>query len=94
MEGDVNFPKLHVFSDGGEWYIAESIHDAMQMQKECRGYIPADEDMWYREDDDANFVIWLDYNGEISEWEGTQVVGDFRTWIENYGLGFLCTTEH
>ena len=85
----------HVFADTAEYYVAESIEQAMEMQRQYLGENPGEEEEWGQCADDDELRIWIDDPGDISEHGvGTLVVGTFGVWAESYGSGFLCSTEY
>ncbi len=85
----------HVFTDDTDYFVSTSLRGAMEMQMRLYGEIPVDAEDWYEVDDDREFSIWIDDLGEVAgHCEGVKVVGKIRDWIENYGPGFLCSTEY
>lgn len=64
------------------------------MQKKLMGEVPVEVEDWYQLADDADFRIWIDDTGVVTEhYQGVLVEGTIRDRIENYGPGFLCSTE-
>ena len=84
----------HVFSDDCDYFVSTTMRGARGMQKRMYGEIPVDEEDWYQMADHVDFRIWIDDTGEVAEhYLGVLVVGTIRDWVENYGPGFLCSTE-
>gem|GEM_PF-5252955 len=84
----------HVFSDDYECYVAETLEQAMGMQRRLCGENPGEEDDWAQCADDEAILIWLDDEGEIAEHGmGVIVIGTCGVWAEAYGSGLLCSTE-
>ena len=85
----------HVFADTAEYYVAKTIEQAMEMQRQYLGENPGEEEDWGQCDDDSELFIWLDDFGDVTEHGiGMPVLGTFRVWAESYAPGFLCSTEY
>ncbi len=64
------------------------------MQKRLMGECPVDAEDWYALNVGRDFSIWIDDTGVVTEhYQGVLVIGTISDWIENYGPGFLCSTE-
>lgn len=89
-------PERHVFTDDYDYFISTSVRGARAMQKRMYGECPVDAEDWYQVSDDAEFKIWLDDLGDVGDPDASEtlVIGKWRDWIENYGPGFLCSTEY
>ena len=88
--------ELHVFANEIEWVVAGSLEDVEPAMKESIGavYTEEDEIEWSQCLDDATLGIWM--NGdEISDGlTGKLVVKTYREWADQFGRGFLCSTEY
>ncbi len=94
---------LHVFANEIEWVVAESIEDVEPAMKESIGavYTEADEIEWIAVSDDAPLSIWtvVDANGkediaEPDQLGASTVEKTCRQWADQFGRGFLCSTEY
>jgi len=76
---------LKLWTDGTETYVAESIEDAMRMQRETLGENPEPQD-WEERIPLGPLTIHLD-DGQ------REVTRTAEEWIASNGPGFLCSTE-
>jgi len=91
-EEDGEKTNVHVFSSEADSYVAETLEQVLEMERQmCGGENPTEEEDWSQCADDAEIMIWLDDVGEIAEHGmGVLVVGTCRDWAGAYGSGFLC----
>ena len=86
---------VHVFTDGCDYYIAETIDQAREMQRHLIGENPGEIEYWNQCEEDDELRIWLDNPGDVSEHGvGELVLGTYRIWAESFEPGFLCSTEY
>jgi len=85
----------HVFSNEYDSYVAETLEQALEMERQMYGGDnPGEDEDWGQCADDDEILIWLDDVGEIAEkGMGVLVLGTCDVWAEAYGSGFLCSTE-
>lgn len=80
---------MHVYSDGTDWYVAESALDACHQQEELAGNDDASpEDEWEQLADDTTDFTIHDFDGT-----GVAKTQSIREWIAENGRGLLCSTE-
>lgn len=81
---------LHVFTNDAEWYVAESLEDALAAQREQTGFTAEDQEPseWGQLDDDGLLSIRVD-----EECAEPAVSKTCREWAAEKGRGFLCSTE-
>ncbi len=89
--------ELHVFANEIEWVVAESMDDVEPAMKDSIGatYLPEDEIEWHQVNDDAPLKIWM-HGDDIAEPDqaGSRVVEKTCSeWAEQFGRGFLASTE-
>lgn len=87
--------ELHVFENDYEWVVAESEEDCNGAMSDSVGatYDDEDEIEWVQLPDDADLIIWLDDQGDVSD-DGNLVIGQMSAWIEYNGRGLLCSSEY
>ena len=86
---------VHVFADTAEYYIAETLEQAMEMQRQYLGENPGEDEDWSQCADEDELFIWLNDESDVTEHgSGMPVLGAFCVWAESYDPGFLCSTEY
>ena len=82
---------LQVFSNGADFVIAENVKEAISLLPN----LGDDDAVWGPEPMDGKFGIWLDHDGEVSEHHvGDLIERTWAEWIDQFGKGYLCTTEY
>ena len=78
----------------GEYYVAETIEQAMEIQQKLIGENPGKAENWHQCPDNDGFLIRIDDAGEIAKrYCGVEVYGECGVWAEVFDIGFLCGME-
>lgn len=89
---------MHIWTNGGDWVIAESAADAMAIWLEQTGEESTDYDVseWYQRHDDKPTKLWIDASGEVTDPEeagATLMQKPAGEWARQFGRGYLGSTD-
>ena len=86
---------MHVFANEIEWCVAENLEDVEPAMKDSIGavYDPEDEIEWSQCHDDATLGIWMNGDEISDDITGELVEKTYREWADQFGRGFLASTE-
>ena len=88
---------LHVFTDGCEWWVGESVESVLRQQREDCGLAEEDQDPedWGQAGDDTPLTIAVDADGHITDSDvSVPVTLTCAEWAAREGGGLLCTEDY